>query len=209
MPQNFPFIGIHYNLLDHLAEGYQIIDFDYKFLFVNKSALIQSQFESKEQLLGYSLFEKYPGIENLPLFEKIEQAMANRTFEQITTEFKFNNGTTSWFELFISPVPSGVAIMSVNLEDQKRLDLEQLKDLESLDEILFVISHKLRQPVCNIDGLLTILDGDIIDREDFLPIIKYVKVELERLKEYTEEMTEIVSSKRFINAQERSATSRK
>ncbi|MBK5273059.1 MAG: PAS domain S-box protein, partial [Bacteroidia bacterium] len=54
-------------LLQYMREGIQVLDFDWKYLFVNNTAAQYSKY-TKEELLGYTMMEKYPGNENMELF---------------------------------------------------------------------------------------------------------------------------------------------
>lgn len=105
--------------LDGMLEGEQIHDFDWKYTYVN-DALVRSSTYPKEELLGKSLFEKYPGIEQTELFKVLDRCMKDRLSKQMETEFVFPNGSKAQFELSIQPVPQGLFILSVDITEQKK-----------------------------------------------------------------------------------------
>jgi len=114
----------HYrSLLENMQEGIQIISPDFRHLFVNKAAVIQSRY-SEAELLGYTMMEKYPGIEKTEMFRQLTFCMQQRTSTVMLNEFQYPDGSKGWFELSIQPVPEGVLILSTDVSDQKRLEKE-------------------------------------------------------------------------------------
>ena len=111
--------GLSYGLLDNLLEGCQIIAPDWRYLYVNDAAARQGR-RAKEQLLGRTMMEAYPGIEDTPVFAVLRQCMADRTARRMENEFAFPDGSQDWFELRIEPVPEGVFILSLEITDRKR-----------------------------------------------------------------------------------------
>lgn len=83
---------------------------------------IQSKME-KEELLGFTMMEKYPGIENTPLFKILEKSMADRKPRRIENEFIYPDNTSGWFDLSIEPAEEGLAILS--------LDITRFKEYEA------------------------------------------------------------------------------
>ncbi|MBC7814483.1 MAG: PAS domain S-box protein, partial [Burkholderiales bacterium] len=118
----------NYRILDHLIEGCQIISFDWRYLYLNDSAAFHGR-QSKEELLGRTMMECYPGIENTPFFITLRRAMENRSPQSLENEFVYPNGMKKWFELTIQPVPEGVFILSLDITERKRAE-SQLSESE-------------------------------------------------------------------------------
>jgi PAS domain S-box-containing protein len=108
-------------LLENMREGIQVIGVDWRYLFVNRSVLQQVK-HSSEELLGHSMMEKYPGIENTELFQVLERCMRERTSQIFENEFTFPDGTKSCFELSIQPVPEGLFILSMDITERKKAE---------------------------------------------------------------------------------------
>ena len=64
-------------VLDSLLEGCQVIGFDFRYRFVNVTVARQGQ-RTKEQLLGRTMMECYPGIETTPMFAELARCMSAR-----------------------------------------------------------------------------------------------------------------------------------
>ena len=105
--------------LDCLAEGFQIIDADWKYVYVNPAAAKHGRREAAA-LIGRPMMDAYPGIDRTPLFAVLRTCMEKRTSEVIENQFTFPDGTTQWFELRIRPVPAGICIYSADIESRKR-----------------------------------------------------------------------------------------
>ena len=90
--------------LDYMIEGCQIIDNDWRYVYVNEAAAKQGR-KTKEELLGYTMMQVYPGIDETEMFSHLQNCMANRVRYQLDNEFTFADGSRGIFELHISPVP--------------------------------------------------------------------------------------------------------
>lgn len=109
------------SILDNLINGIQIIDFNWKYFYLNDVAINHAKL-SREELIGYTMMEKHPGIESTEMFKVLEKCMSERTTKSILNEFTYPDGSKDWFELKIQPIPDGLLIISNNIN--KRLEVE-------------------------------------------------------------------------------------
>jgi two-component system cell cycle sensor histidine kinase/response regulator CckA len=114
------------NVLDSLTEGCQVIGRDWKYLYLNNAAARQGR-KTREELLGRTMEEAYPGIEATPLFPVLRRAMEERLLQVLENEFRYADGSTAWFELRIEPVPEGIFILSLEITDRKDSEAEWLR----------------------------------------------------------------------------------
>ena len=128
--------------LDYLMEGFQLISFDWRYLYVNEAVVKQSKY-SAEELIGFTMMEKYPGIENTEMFRGLECCMIERVPQQIENQFTFPDNSIGWFELVIQPVPDGIFILSIDITRRKRADMELVKLNESLEKIVALRTAQL------------------------------------------------------------------
>jgi len=105
--------------LECLAEGFQIISRDWRYVYVNPAAARHGRRDASE-LIGKAIAEAYPGIAQTPLFGVLLKCMEQRTSEVIENQFTFPDGSTQWFELRIRPVPAGICVYSADIEYRKR-----------------------------------------------------------------------------------------
>lgn len=113
--------------LDCLPEGFQILDREWHYVYVNPAAARHGRRPAQE-LIGQSIFEEYPGIDQTATFEKLRHAMEARVPQVFETEFTFPDGTRRWFELRVQPAPEGICIYSSDIDNRKRRQLSSPKD---------------------------------------------------------------------------------
>jgi len=119
-------------ILDHMMEGYQIVDFDYRYIFLNKVAEKHSMMPS-DSLIGKTMMQAYPGIEKTRLFEMITDSLTNRTPNQLDNQFEYPNGDTRWFSISIQPMPQGVSILSNDITEKKKAEIQLLEEKRKLE----------------------------------------------------------------------------
>jgi PAS domain-containing protein len=112
--------------LDCLQEGFQIISFEWTYIYLNPAAARHGRRPANE-LVGRPINEEYPGIESTPVFDALKRCMEQRTPQILENEFVFPDGTRRWFELRVQPVPEGICVYSTDIEQRKRkqFDLER------------------------------------------------------------------------------------
>jgi PAS domain S-box-containing protein len=121
--------------LDSMLEGCQIIDFDYRYAYINDAAAKQGR-QTKQELLGHTMMEIYPGIEKTEMFSHLKKAMTNRIPHYMENEFTFQDGSKAWFDLRIEPVPEGVLILSIDVTRHKQMEKELDKYRQRLENVV-------------------------------------------------------------------------
>jgi two-component system, cell cycle sensor histidine kinase and response regulator CckA len=106
------------DVLDSLQEGCQVIDFDWRYLYVNDAQVQQGRLP-REQLIGRTMMECYPDFEQQPFFEVLRRCMNERTQGRAEIEFMFADGSPGWFDLRIVPVPDGLCIISLDTSEER------------------------------------------------------------------------------------------
>jgi PAS domain S-box-containing protein len=117
-------------VLDHLLEGCQLIDFDYRYRYINAAGARHGR-STPAELQGRDMRAAYPGIEQTAMFTTLSRCMRERTAERMENEFIFADGSRGWFELHFEPVPAGVFVLSIEITERKRAE-ERLRSEEAL-----------------------------------------------------------------------------
>src|SRR5574341_869719 len=107
------------HLLDHMLEGCQVIGFDWRYLYGNDAVAAQGR-RGRDELLGHTMMDMYPGIDSTPLFDVLRRCMDERTPHFMENEFTYTDGDTGWFALSIQPVPEGLLIFSWDITERKQ-----------------------------------------------------------------------------------------
>ncbi|MBM4429829.1 MAG: PAS domain S-box protein [Chloroflexi bacterium] len=121
--------------LDNLLEGCQILSADWRYLYVNDAGARHGK-RPKEELLGRTMMEMYPGIEHTAMFVELQRCLAQRTSHRMENEFTFPDGSKGQFDLYIQPVPEGVAVFSWDISEREQA-AKALAESEARYRLLF------------------------------------------------------------------------
>ncbi len=172
--------GRYHRIIDGMLEGFQILDFDWQYLYVNDSAARYGRVD-QEALVGHGLMEVYPGIEGSEMFAAMKHCMEERTAQIAEFEFTYEDGTKAWFQFSIQPVPEGISILSLDVterrqatealrlmnEELERRVAERTRGLEAankeLEAFAYSVSHDLRAPLRAMGGFSKILQQKYSD----------------------------------------------
>ncbi|MEY4513030.1 MAG: hypothetical protein RLZZ450_5152 [Pseudomonadota bacterium] len=127
-------------MLDSLLEGFQVLDFELRYLLLNRAAAAQGR-STPEALTGRKMVDCYPGIDQTEVFERLQRCLRVRESDMMDNEFKFADGVSSHFELRIEPVPQGVCILSIDVTARKQVEAslraseERLRHAERMEAV--------------------------------------------------------------------------
>jgi PAS domain S-box-containing protein len=119
-----------HHTLDTMLEGCQIIGFDWRYIYLNDSAIEQSG-RTRDALLGRTMMEVYPGIESTGLFQVLRRCMEERTPQRMQNLFEYVD-SPRWFDLSIHPEPEGIFVLSIDITDRKRAEQVMERSAERL-----------------------------------------------------------------------------
>lgn len=155
----YPQYTLLQTIFDKLREGCQLIGFDWRYLYVNDAVVQQSRY-TREQLLGRTMMEAYPGIENTKMYSVLKKCMADRNPYRFENEFTFPDGSKGWFDLSIQPMPEGIFILSIERTEQKRFEeyTNQHYRLASLGQFAAGIAHDFNNILTSIIGTAQMLE---------------------------------------------------
>ena len=143
--------------LDNMLEGCQILGSDWRYLYINKMAEKHNR-RPKEELLGKTNTEIWPGIEETELYGLLCKCMETRNPQFIENEFTFPDGVSNWFEISIQPVEEGILILSTDITERKKSEQHLIlhnkiadvfltvPDEEMFNDILKIILDELESP---------------------------------------------------------------
>jgi PAS domain S-box-containing protein len=135
--------------LEHLFEGAQIIGRDWRYLYLNPAAARQGG-RTAEELVGRTMAEAYPGIEETAMFGVLRKAMESGEPAQFDNEFFLPDGTSKHFQLVVQPVREGLFILSLDVSERKYAEDALRKSRARFDLVLENLHEGL--VVVDLDG---------------------------------------------------------
>ena len=135
-------------ILDHLLEGCMIIDFKWTYLYVNDVAA-QHGLQKRENLIGRTMLEMYPGVEKTELFQGYRRCMEDRLPQRFEAPFKFADSSDHWYELRVEPIPEGIFVLSLEITERKLAE-----------QALQASENRWRSLVELIPDYISLLDND-------------------------------------------------
>ncbi|MEP2023026.1 MAG: ATP-binding protein [Reichenbachiella sp.] len=131
-----------YKIFDGMIEGVQVIDQNWYYIYANDAVAKHAKL-SKSDLVGFTMMEKFPGIEKTPLFKLLEKCMQNQQADTWINEFDFPDQSKGYFELRIRPVEDGLLILSFDITAQKKADEIIRKSNEELEQLVEVRTKEI------------------------------------------------------------------
>lgn len=123
------------NTLDSMLEGCQIIDFNWRYVYLNAAVMRSIPYDRKE-MLGRPITEIFPDIEKTDRYAAFKRCMEERTVEHIEARVQLSGQQIHWYDMSIQPVPEGIFVLTIDITDRKRAE-EALRDSETRYRSLF------------------------------------------------------------------------
>lgn len=127
-------------IIDGLLESCMIIGFDWTYLYLNEVAAQHSQ-NKRENLIGRTIMEMYPGVEKTAVFKHYRRCMEKRIPQQFEQSFTFADGTKNWYRFNVEPVPEGIFVLSLDITESKMAELRVQAALAEEERFREALDH--------------------------------------------------------------------
>lgn len=176
-------------ILGAMREGLQIVDRDWRYVFLNDAAAAHGK-RLKEELLGRTIMECYPGFSETEVFRLMRRAMDEREPASLPNEFKFPDGSARFFELRIEPCEVGVMVLSIDVTEGRSLEeqFRQAQKMEAVGRLAGSVAHDFNNLLSVIIGHSTILLEDLKPIDPMCEDLKAIKNAGERGSALTKQL---------------------
>lgn len=177
---------------------YSITDSEGVIIYVNRKFCEISKY-SKEELIGQNHRILNSGFHTEEFFKNMWNIIKDGEIWQGEVKNIAKDGTFFWLDNTIFPVfDENKKIvqyfsMRLSIDEKKIAEAERTEHIRSLEEMLFMTSHQVRQPIVNLLGLANQLEDSTNSNEEMMKIIGYIKESVASLDSYTKELTSYIS----------------
>jgi two-component system, cell cycle sensor histidine kinase and response regulator CckA len=150
-------------VFDQLFGGVQIVDHDLRYVYVNPVTAQQAQ-RSAAELIGRRVSDEFPDFATTDAYRAIERCLEEREPINMINEFRRDDGSASWFELRMTPIPLGVLIQSIDITDRLRMEarVHNAERLEAIGRLAGGVAH-------DFNNLVTVILGHAQLADDLRP----------------------------------------
>lgn len=147
--QIVPPLSQNYEFLDNMMEGCQVIDFEWKYIYINDAAIKQGRLHPSAYM-GNNVFELFPLTIGSPLHDVLKKCMEKREICKTEQEFVYADGSKAWFDLHLYPSLEGIFILSLDITESKEAERE-----------LLISEHKFKTLTEHSIDIISIVDKDL------------------------------------------------
>jgi PAS domain S-box-containing protein len=115
--------------LDHLQDGCQIIDSEYRYIYLNPVAIQHSK-KTEIELIGQTMMSVYPGIEKTEMFARLRYSLQFQKTDSMENRFEFPDGEEGWFKLSFEPNPRGLLYYPLTLQKKSKLKNQYVRKID-------------------------------------------------------------------------------
>jgi PAS domain S-box-containing protein len=178
-------------LIDTMREGVLYVNVEDEIVFANKRFCEMTGYEEKE-IIGKKAHEIFLDEDKREQIKIINNSRKEDVKSNYEMQIKTKSGEIISVSINGAPVKNeqGAVIGSVGTH----ADISELKQhVEDLEEIIFSLSHKVRQPVVHILGIAGLLDNKEIPMEELKKVVGYMKDSAGLLDNFTKELTNLTT----------------
>jgi PAS domain S-box-containing protein len=164
-----------------------------KTIEVNQKGVELFGYSSKESFLkNFKAKDHFAHPEANQREQNLQTAQEQGEVRSIEQEMKKLDGTLLWVKIFIkiNSEKKVAQTVVIDITEQKKLENDKKEYIKSLEDLLYMTSHRLRKPVACFLGLNNVFETDsILSQEELKQTMDHLKSSINELDVFTQELT--------------------
>ncbi len=202
-------------LLESITDSVFVVDHSFRYAMVNEAACRLAG-RRREEMLGESIFEIFPGFDETEFFPAFREAIHSRAQRTLEGSYPAGGDEERWYEISLYPIEEGLLCISRDVTERKQ-DAARLKQaLADKDQLMRELNHRVKNNLFMISSLISLKESTTDRPEEYSDIrsqidaIRIVHDKLHKTSgvrrinfaEYAEELLDTVFS-HFVEGQVR------
>ena len=141
------------SILESIGDPFYVLDKEWRFTYINKAALTQSNCSTGKMKAGEIIWEACPGLAVSQMYRKFHEAAAGESPLHVIHQ---SLGSKKYYEFNLYPYSKGLLVYYRDITTQKKYETEiaRLDRLNMIGEMAASIGHEVRNPLTTVRGYL-------------------------------------------------------
>ena len=141
------------SILESIGDPFYVLDKEWRFTYINKAALTQSNCSTGKMKPGKFIWEACPGLAGSQMYRKFHEAAAGEIPLHVLHQ---SLGSKKFYEFNLYPYSKGLLVYYRDITTQKKYEAEiaRLDRLNMVGEMAASIGHEVRNPLTTVRGYL-------------------------------------------------------
>ena len=164
-------------ILDALREGIQIVDREWRYLYLNVAAASHGR-RTRQELIGRRMQDCYPGIEATEVFALMRRGMNEGQADAMRNEFTYPDGAMRTFDIRVQPCDLGIVVLSIDVTEAVKLEAQLLhaQKMEAVGRLAGGVAHDFNNLLSVILGYSTLMLGRLESADPRRPDLEAVRL---------------------------------
>jgi PAS domain S-box-containing protein len=183
-------------ITDQTADVIITLDRDLAITFINRGDFDLRNYKTPENnILNIIDSDYHPDFRS-----EVNEVFENGKTSQLLVKANFPGQKEIWLQCRLAPLSdhegkiTEILVIASDITIQTRAEETEKQYARTLEEMVFMLSHKIRRPVLTCQGLIQLIDKSMINETDLKIIANYFRETVHELGKVTSEMTEFVNN---------------